>query len=208
MEDPLVSVATYQLFDGSTHKYATDAEEHLLHKILVDSENSLLWNRLGNLYYKGARPELAAVAFEYSLLIDPLQTESYYSLGMILQRIDAEKATEYYQKMLATACHYKALEVNALRELIATTICNLIVLNPSTSDSFGQIVVLPTKETYQELGIALQEPYISDGDLVGGELDLDNLQSFYPLAELFMGDRRQELKKVKKRSHQSRTKKR
>lgn len=34
------------------------------------------------------------------------------------------------------------------------------------------IVVFPTEDTYQELGVALQEPYTSNGDLVGGELTL------------------------------------
>jgi hypothetical protein len=31
---------------------------------LESTEDSLLWNRLGNLYYKGGRADLAVIAFE------------------------------------------------------------------------------------------------------------------------------------------------
>lgn len=206
VEDTLVSVATNQLFDGSTHQYATDAEEQLLHKILSEPESSLLWNRLGNLYYKGGRPELAAVAFEHSISIDALQTESYYSLGMILQKIDSEKATEYYRKMLATACHYKEMEVNAFRQLIAVTILNLILMHSSSDNTFGSNEIFPSKEIYQELGIVLEEPHNPYGDLHGGEINLDELESFYPLAEVFMGDRRRDLPKDKRSGNRSRAK--
>ena len=62
--------------------HATDAEEHLLTKIMESDKDAFLWNHLANLYFKGGRADLATAAFEHSLSIDPLQTESLYSLGL------------------------------------------------------------------------------------------------------------------------------
>lgn len=194
MEDPLFSISENQLFDGSSHQYSSDAEEHLLNKILSDSENAFLWNRLANLYYKGARADLAAVVYEHSLSLDPLQTESYYSLGMIIEAIDPEKSVDYYHRMLASAANYTEMDASGLRELIAVSLLSLIHL---TSSSAGQISLDPGREIYEELAIEFPNPTGGQPTVFEGEVELDELETFYPLAELFMGDRRHELPKGK-----------
>lgn len=201
IEDPLISFSENQLYDGSSHQYVSGAEEHLLNKTLSESENVFLWNRLANLNYKGGRGDLAAVVYEHSLSLDPLQTESYYSLGMIIETIDPKKAIEYYHKMLASAPYYTEMDASSLRELIAISLHNVIRL---TSPLDGQNSVLPRREVYEEL--AIEFPNLADGQQGEGIVELDDLETFYPLAELFMGDRWRELPKEKRTA--SRKKKR
>ncbi|WP_158701645.1 hypothetical protein [Lentibacillus sp. Marseille-P4043] len=55
-----------QLYDGSWHLFSSDGEMHLFNQLEEDPANSFIWNRLGNLYDKGNRPELAACVYEYS----------------------------------------------------------------------------------------------------------------------------------------------
>lgn len=194
IEDELFSLGKNQLFDGSNHRYSTDAEEHLLHKIITHEENALLWNRLGNLYFKGGRADLAVAAFEHSLSIDPLQTESLYSLGMILEDIEPNVAAGFYHKTLITASSYTIMEAKALRELIYFVLQKLIYLS---SASNGEIAFTPSREDYEELSIDI--PYSNENisTVVNETLDTEDINTFYPLAELFMGNRRNELPKTK-----------
>ena len=72
------------LYDGSWHLFSSDAETYHFHKLESDPNNSFVWSRLGNLYHKGNRPELAASVFEHCVAIDPNQTEAHYTLGILL----------------------------------------------------------------------------------------------------------------------------
>jgi tetratricopeptide (TPR) repeat protein len=182
------------LFDGSSHKYATDAEEHLLKKIENSSEDSYLWSRLGNLYYKGGRPDLAVCAYERSLSINPLQTESRYSLGMILSPIEPKEAAKQYHIMLISAFKYTRMDALNLQDLLSIGLRDLFYLN---SISNGDISVIPPMSLYQELQIEIPNSYDSSLNIIEGEFDSDNLESFYPIAEIFMGKRREELPRKK-----------
>jgi len=194
IEDELFSIGENQLFDGSSHRYSTDAEEHLLHKIINHEEDALLWNRLGNLYFKGGRADLAIAAFEHSLSIDPLQTESLYSIGMILEEIEPNEAASFYHKMLITAPSYTIMDAKALRDLLSFSLRNLVYLN---SASNGEISVIPSPENYEELCIDVPNSNESQLIFFDGTLDTEDINTFYPLAELFMGKRRNELPKMK-----------
>lgn len=99
-EQPNFSIGKTALHDGTSFQWVTDAEEHLL-DLLADpdpKQAGFLWNRLGNLYIQGKRPELAAAAFEKSLQADPAQAESHFSLGLLLDQIrENEKAAYHYK---------------------------------------------------------------------------------------------------------------
>lgn len=194
IEDELFSTAENQLFDGSSHRYSTDAEEHLLHKLPNHEEDAFLWNRLGNLYFKGGRADLAVAAFEHSLSIDPLQAESFYSLGMILEDIEPAVAANFYHKLLISASSYTKMDAKALRDLLSISIRNLVHLN---SASNGEISVIPLPEDYDELCIEVPNSKDSQLMILNGFIDTGDINTFYPLAELFMGKRRDELPKMK-----------
>ncbi|WP_019414308.1 tetratricopeptide repeat protein [Paenisporosarcina sp. TG20] len=195
------------LFDGSSHHYATDAEEHLLKKIMKSKEDAYLWNRLGNLYYKGNRADLAVYAYEQSISIDPMQTESRYSLGMILTPIDPKEAAKQYHSMLISASKYTKLSVLALRDLLSNGLRDLVYLNSITN---GEISLIPPMSLYQELQIDIATSENNSLNIIEGDLDSDNLASFYPIAETFMGKRGKKLPKafMKKKKTKKKEKKR
>ncbi|UOF91692.1 tetratricopeptide repeat protein [Fodinisporobacter ferrooxydans] len=137
MENQGFHFGPLSLFDGSRHRFATDAEEYLLKKIQTQ-EDSLHWNKLGNLYNKGGRPELATVAFEQSVRLDPTQAESHFSLGQIL-------------------------------------------------DQMGEFEMAAAREGEVPVNIQEEEARV--------ELDMipDKVESFFPVAEMYMGERRKEM---------------
>jgi len=194
IEDELFSTSENQLFDGSSHRYSTDAEEYLLQKFPNHEEGSFLWNRLGNLYFKGGRADLAVAAFEHSLSIDPLQAESFYSLGMILEDIEPTVAASFYHKTLISASSYTKIDAKTLRDLLSVSIRNLVLLN---SASNGEISIIPLPEVYDELCIEVPNSKDSQLMILKGFIDTEDINTFYPLAELFMGKRRDELSKIK-----------
>ena len=190
IEHPLFTLGQNKLFDGSSHIYSTDAEEHILNKIFNDGEDSFLWNRLANLYYQGGRPDLAVTAYEQSLSIDPFQTESLYSLGMIIEQIEPKQTADFYHKVLITASRYTKMDAPSLRNLLSISLRNLIYLN-SISD--GEISIFPLQEVYKELSIEIPNREDSQLKVFEGDIDTEDLESLYPMAELFMGKRRNEL---------------
>ncbi|GGB57585.1 tetratricopeptide repeat protein [Virgibacillus dakarensis] len=171
------------LYDGSWHLFSSDAELHLLHQLKEDPDNSFVWNRLGNLYDKGNRPEIAACVYEYSVVIDPGQIESHYTLGQYFFQIkDLERAAHHYKQMLLGASEYQLLAAEDLRQMVASGLANLFDV---FQESNGNIPFLPTKEELESAGkLKEMEKYVVDMkvDIVEGELE-----SFYPFAEIYMG---------------------
>lgn len=200
------------LHDGSWHLFSSDAETHLLHQLDRDPNNSFIWMRLGNLYHTGARPELAASAFEHCVAIDPSQTEAHYTLGVLLSQIgEYEKSAYHLKQMLLSADKYHSLGAEDLRDLLANGLNELFFIYQHSN---GEIPFLPTKEALEAAG--------KSGDPSGNmEIDLQpgKIESFYPLAEMFMGSQRKRLpgslrtvqvrkpvKKVKKRHKRTKRK--
>ncbi|WP_257348163.1 tetratricopeptide repeat protein [Pseudalkalibacillus decolorationis] len=193
VKDDRFAVGEYQLFDGTTHQFATDSEEYLLKKMLSDDDaddRALIWNKLGNVYWKGNRPDLAVAAFERSIELGAGHSESQFSLGQILNRADElEKAAFHYRKMLVGARHYKNLDATEFRELLANGLLDLFSI---TAQSEGTIQALPTRED-----LKLSDSEASEfGDYfnLDFEPNLDDPMSFYPIAEIFMGKRQKELR--------------
>ncbi len=111
-----------RLYDGSEHKFATDAEEHFLNKIKENPKDAFLWNQSACII-KGSRPELAITAFEKSIMIDPNQMESHYSIGeLLVQAGDAEEAAYHLHQMMLTAEDYHIMDAESLRDLLSNGI--------------------------------------------------------------------------------------
>jgi len=179
------SFGTHMLYDGSVHKYATDAEEHLLSKINEYPEDAFAWNRLGNLYHKGGRPELAVAAFEKSVLVDPSQVESHYSLGDLLSEVgDFKSASYHFRKMAFNASDYKSIDAGTLRGIVS---CGLLGAISNSVHSEEDNLFLPSPNDFGVTGKQNRD----DVDRVFENLEVygDDIFSCYPLAELYMGDR-------------------
>lgn len=188
------SIGQIALYDGSTPRWVTDAEENILTKLGGNIQDGFLWNRLGNLYAKGGRPELAAAAYEKSLQVDPSQLESHYSLGGLLLQIDElEKSAYHYRMMLLYAGHYHKLPILDLRDMLAIGLQNSYNIHV---ESGQKIAFMPTKEeievmdSFKETAAGAEDPIISLVDL---EISPDELKSFYPLEEMYMSHRRDEI---------------
>lgn len=182
------------LYDGSTPKWATDAEENFLNKLRKNDQDGYLWNRLGNLYLKGGRPELAAAAYEKSIQVDPSQVESYYSLGGLLFQVgELEKSAYHSRMMLVYARHYRKMDILQLREILAIGLQNLYDIHV---ESERKIAFMPTKEelevldSFKETAAGVEAPTLALVDL---EIFPDDRKSFYPLAEMYMWLRRDEI---------------
>ena len=179
------------LFDGSWHLYSSDGEMHLLQLLKEEPGNSFIWNRLGNLYDKGNRPELAAAVYEHSIEIDHGQIESHFSLGGYFFQIkEFEKTAYHFKQMLLGASEYDLLSAEKLRELLAYCLVDLFYIYENSN---GEIPFLPTKEELEVAGKINK----MKGNQVELELELipDDPKSFYPFAEMYMGVQSKKLPK-------------
>lgn len=176
------------LYDGYEGRFATDSEEHLLQQLRQSPEDGWLWDRLGNLYHHAGRPDLAIVAFEEAVRRDPEQFESHFTLGMLLSVLDHQEESGHHLRLaLATARSYSRLDPLRLRELAAVSLRELVGLHDRTG---GKVPVMPTREEYGA------EQFTS---LLGGDgpvslqtlgMNTDDLSTFHPIAETFVGQER------------------
>ncbi|WP_077302117.1 tetratricopeptide repeat protein [Virgibacillus pantothenticus] len=184
---PIEGVCTIgenRLYDGSKHIFTSDAETYLLNQLEKDPSNAYIWNRLGNLYDKGGRPELAVSVLEHSIGLDFYQTESYYTLATLLFDIAKyEEAASYFRKALVTAYKYDKLDAKGLRDLLAVGLEKLFYMHQRSN---GEISFVPTKEEIEAANTSVsgKESYYLDTDI---EVFPGDPQSFYPIAEMYMG---------------------
>ena len=176
--------ATIRLFDGTEHKWATDAEAHFLRRIRSEEPNAYIWDRLGNLYLSGNRPDLAMAAFERAIELDDAQVESHYSIGDLLYQIHEPTAAAHHFRMaLANARAYDKSDTATLRDMLAITLRNLMTMHLNDPT----IAFVPTKEEY---GDNLDPRDDEQVQVQVFSLDLDVPESFYSLADLYMGTQR------------------
>ncbi|MCL4520262.1 MAG: SEC-C metal-binding domain-containing protein [Firmicutes bacterium] len=130
------AVGKLTMHDGFTPRWATEAEEHFLDIMQKTGEDAYLWNRLGNVYRTGDRPELAMVAYERSLLLDPGMVESLFSIGLLLIDIDQPIAAgQHFRDALFYARNYHCMPREKLRELISKSVKYLLALHLKYPDA-------------------------------------------------------------------------
>lgn len=170
-------------------RWGSDAESYFLKKLTETPDNAYLWNRLGNTYYRGKRPELAVLAHEQALLNDIGQVESHYSIGKILIECgELEKASEHLRQAVAYSHQYKNLTAYDLREIVVGAIEILLTIY---KQSGNKINMLPKPD---EQAIAhLTKSQIAATLSFDFEIEDDRRETLYPLAEVYIGDRRNEL---------------
>ncbi|MDA8229625.1 MAG: tetratricopeptide repeat protein [Desulfitobacterium hafniense] len=190
MNKESIAFGKQTLADGSSFCFVTDAEEHYLGILLQEPNNAWIWNRLGNAYYKGDRQDLAVVAYEQSLKYDPAQMESHYSLGRILyEHGEMEAAASHLRRMLLTARSYDRLDPIDFRNILARGLHILLDIFDDAEKLFDFIPKANEfGDTNSEMNYNKQVPVYLDLDL-----DLSTFEGFYPIAEMYMGERRTEL---------------
>jgi hypothetical protein len=188
--DNVFSFGKYALYDGFEPQWASEGEDHLLDKLHLEGEDAFIWNRLGNLYKSGGSPELAAAAYEKSLELDPLQMESHYSIAELLMEIgEWELSSFHFRRMLLSARSYDRMAAEKTRELLAAGLTNAMLMHV---ESDRRIPFLPEKDEIEEVaaltGTDGREGNSAMLQLVELELLPGNPESYYPLAEMYMGE--------------------
>jgi tetratricopeptide (TPR) repeat protein len=185
MKQDEVVIGKTGTYDGKTFRWASEAEEHHLRKLNEDPDNAWIWNRLGNLYLNGGRPDLAVAAFEESIKHDPGQMESHFSLGQILLKAGLkEAAASHLRRVLITAYKYDRLKRSDLRDMLTETLFTLLdILEGMTN----LVEFLPKADEILpdclESGAPDKTVTLNFREI---DIRLDKFEGMYPLAELYM----------------------
>ena len=175
--------------NGFAPRWGSEAEEYFLHKLADTPDDAYLWNRLGNAYYRGKRPDLAVVAHEQALLKDMGQVESLFSLGQILYDCgELETAASSLRQAIAFSHQYGHLTAYNLRELIVGALTTLLAIYTHSNSS---IDMLPKPDELAMAHFAKNE--IASTSSLDFEIDTTRRETLYPLAEVYLGTRREEL---------------
>ncbi|WP_026703213.1 hypothetical protein [Salibacterium aidingense] len=202
-DDPSIPVnGESRLFDDYKPTWTTDGEEHLLHYLRKDPENAFLWYKLGILYYKGHRADLAAAALEQAVKLAPDHTEALYTLAQILDTVNLEASRFYFVQVLLSVHRYAELDPLMLRDVAAHSLWELEAMKKAGTGS-----AFPTAEDAASIGSGALQDFLSLSDneiwekLEHFQNEETMLASFYPLAELFLGSRIEELEEKEQTWH-------
>lgn len=135
------------LEEGRSPILLTDRTAHLAYfqeRLKAEPDNSLLWNKLGNLYEQGGRPELAAAVFEHLVSVDAAQVESHHSLATLLHAVgEWELAAKHFRLALVCARLYNKVDALKLRTFLAVGLCKLFDIYQATKQ---KVPFLPTED--------------------------------------------------------------
>jgi tetratricopeptide (TPR) repeat protein len=177
-------LATY---DGKSFTWATETEEYYLDKLQADPRDAWIWNRLGNHYSKGGRPDLAVVAFQQSTHHDPNQFESHFSLGRLLYEARyKQEALVHLRQALKSGREYTKMPPLELREGLAAALQILYAIHRDPQKVVDEIVNLPKGDNFQPSSNVI---------MLNFQLHFDSAQGLYPLAETLMGHQQDEIPK-------------
>jgi hypothetical protein len=185
MKQDKIVIGKTGTYDGKTFNWASDAEEHHLHKLTEEPGNAWVWDRLGNLYLNGGRPDLAVAAFEESIKHDQGQMESHFSLGQILLKAGLmEAAASHLRRVLITANKYDRLNRSDLRDMLTET---LFMLLDILGDMPKLVEFLPKADEILPDRLESDAPdktvTLNFREI---NISLDKFEGMYPLAELYM----------------------
>ncbi|TWH46655.1 tetratricopeptide repeat protein [Sporomusa sp. KB1] len=170
-------------------RWGSDAESYFLKKLSETPDNAYLWNRLGNTYYRGKRPELAVFAHEQALVKDAGQVESHYSIGKILIECgELEKASEHLRQAVEFSHQYKYMTAYDLREIIVGALEILLTIYKQ-SDNKINMLPKPNEQAITQL----TKNQIAATAMLDFEIEYNSRETLYPLAEVYLGERRNEL---------------
>lgn len=151
--------------------------------MLADNPNDAwIWDRLGDVYLKGERPDLAAVAYEQSTLVNLGQVESHFSLGIILSQIGQKhEAVGHLRNMLLRAGNYEHMDADSLRDMLTNGLHTLVEISDGPEQFMSY---LPLGPDFAAAGIV---PGHESGllEFVDIEIDTRSFEGMYPIAEIY-----------------------
>ena len=170
-------------------RWGSDTENYFFKKLTEKPNDAYLWNRLGNAYYRGKRPELAVTAHEQAIANDETQVESHFSLGKILVACrELELAAVHLRQAVAFSYQYKFLSAYDLREIIVAALEMLLTIY---KQSDNKIDMLPKPN--EQVMLQASKKQIAATAMLDFDIDVASRETLYPLAEVYLGERRNEL---------------
>lgn len=170
-------------------RWGSDAESYFLKKLAEKPSDGYLWNRLGNAYYRGKRPELAVTAHEQAIANDQGQVEAHFSLGKILIACEElESAAMHLRQALAFSHQYKSLSAYDLREINVAALEMLLTIYKQSDNKIDILPKPNEKEIFRQ-----GKRQIAAATMVDFDIDIASRETLYPLAEVYLGERRSEL---------------
>ena len=170
-------------------RWGSDTESYFLEKLTKKPNDAYLWNRLGNGYYRGKRPDLAVTAHEQAIANDVGQVESHFSLGKILIACgELELAAGHLRQAVALSYQYKYLSAFDLREIIVAALEILLTIY---EQSDNKIDILPKPN--EQAMIQQSRKQIAATSILDFDIDAKRRKTLYPLAEVYLGERCNEL---------------
>lgn len=174
---------------GESFPWGTDTEDFYLDKLRSNPDDAWLWNRLGNTYSTGTRPDLAVVAYEESIKFDPHQMESLFSLGKTLYEIgEPALAVPLLRQVLMAARNYSHLAPLDLRDMLAQT---LFIILDIVGDLEELMKNIPMANDFPDYKESTAQP--RDLQFLNLTLTLNESSGLYPLAEIYMGKQKDAL---------------
>ncbi len=169
--------------------WGSDAESYFLKKLSETPDNAYFWNRLGNAYYRGKRPELSVFAHEQAITKDVCQVESHFTLGKILIECgEMELAGDHLRQAVAFSHQYTYLTAYDLREIIVGSLEILLTIYKQSENKINMLPK-PQKQVISQHN----KSQIAATLALDFEVDADRRDTLYPLAEVYLGERRNEL---------------
>ncbi|MBP2638926.1 MAG: hypothetical protein H6Q72_4833 [Firmicutes bacterium] len=170
-------------------RWGSEIENYFFNKLAETPKDAYLWNRLGNAYYRGKRPELAVTAHEQAIANDSGQVESHFSLGkMLVECGELELAATHLRQAVAASCQYKYLSAYDLREIIVAALEILLTVYKQ-SDNKINMLPKPNEQAIIQQG----KNQIAATAMLDFDIDAENRETLYPLAEVYLGERFNEL---------------
>ncbi len=171
-------------FDDRAFHWTSEAESHYLNTLMQKPDDAWVWNRLGNMYNKGGRPDLAVVAYEESIKHDLNQVESHFTLGKILFELGAgDAAMQHLRKALLSARDYHHMEPLELRDMLTDALFTMFDI---VEDVEKFIALLPKGDEFEnKKNNSKKQAALEFTDI---EVSFDGPEGMYPLAELYMGN--------------------
>ncbi|RSL34061.1 tetratricopeptide repeat protein [Salibacterium salarium] len=196
-DDPSIPLnGESRLFDDYKPKWATSGEDYMLDLIQKDRSNADLWYKLGNLYYKSHRADLAAAVLEKAVELNPWHTEALYTLAQLLDTIDLKASHFYFHQVLLTVGSNKEMDIYMLRDVAAHSLWELESIYMESEES---LPLFPSAQEAEGIADSPLHDFLTLTDeekisfLNGSDVNAKTLESFYPLAEMFLTEQKEEL---------------
>lgn len=147
LDDDRLIFGSARMYDGTRFRSAAQAEDYLLGILEREPDNSLVWNKLANTYFRADLMPKASKAFAKALELDPTDLESHYSLGGILfDRGSYKRSAEHLHQVMVLSRSYSRLPADEIREMVTSALWMLSEMRAATNSEIDIMPQFPASD--------------------------------------------------------------